>query len=160
VIAAREHRRHGRSPRRALRARTRASARACAALLASSAAVAGCGGLKPPDLFIVQRSGSVPGASLTLLVNEEGGVHCNGGQEGKLEDPEIIKARYIQEQLKGPSSEHLSLPPGGESIFSYYVRDENGYVRFHDDSPRQPKVLRELQSLVLATAKNVCHLAQ
>ena len=36
------------------------------------------------------------------------------------------KARAIQEALKGPASEQLSLPAGGESVFSYFVRDENG----------------------------------
>ena len=128
--------------------------------LALALAVGACGGIKAPDLFIVQRSGSVPGAALTLLVNEEGGVHCNGGPEGKLADPAVLQARAIQECLKRPSSEHLALPPGRESIFSYFVRDENGSVRFHDDSPGQPKVLRELQAFVLATAQNVCHLAQ
>ena len=138
--------------------RRAAAALACALPLALAAG--GCGGIKAPDLFIVQRSGSAPGAALTLLVNEEGGVHCNGGRETKLADPAVIQARTIQENLKGPSSEHLSLPPGGESIFSYFVRDENGSVRFHDDSPRQPKVLRELQAFVLATAQNVCHLPQ
>jgi hypothetical protein len=136
--------------------RRAAAAVACALALAAG----GCGGIRAPDLFIVQRSGSAPGATLTLLVNEEGGVHCNGGPETKLADPAVIQARTIQENLKGPSSEHLALPPGGESIFSYFVRDENGSVRFHDDSPRQPKVLRELQAFVLATAQNVCHLPQ
>jgi hypothetical protein len=97
---------------------------------------------------------------LTLLVNEEGGVHCNGGPEGKLADPALLQARAIQEGLKGAASAHLSLPAGGESVFSYFVRDENGWVRFRDNSPRQPKVLRELQAFVLATAQNVCHLAQ
>src|SRR4029077_14247846 len=85
---------------------------------------------------------------------------CNGGPEGKLADPAVIQARTIQENLKGPSAEHLSLPAGRESIFSYFVRDENGSVSFHDDSPGQPKVLRELQAFVLATAQNVCHLPQ
>jgi len=135
-----------------------ALAQACA--LAAALAAGGCGGIKSPDLFLVQRSGSAPGANLTLLVNEEGGVHCNGGAERKLTDPAVLQARDIQEALKGPASEHLSLPAGGESIFSYFVRDENGSVRFHDDSPRQPKVLREMQAFVLATAQNVCHLPQ
>ena len=44
------------------------------AALAACALLAGCGGITAPDLFIVQRSGSGPGAKLTLLVNEEGGV--------------------------------------------------------------------------------------
>ena len=136
------------------------AAPAIACALALALAAGGCGGIKAPDLFIVQRSGSLPGAALTLLVNEEGGVHCNGGPERKLADPAVLQARAIQEALKGPSSEHLSLPPGRESIFAYFVRDENGWVRFHDDSPGQPKVLRELQALVLATAQNVCHLTQ
>jgi hypothetical protein len=142
-----------------VRVRARVRRCACAAALACASGAAGCGGIKAPDLFLVQRSGSVPGAALTLLVNEEGGVHCNGGPEGKLADPDLIKARDISEQLKGPSAGRLSLPPGRESIFSYYVRDESGSVSFHDDSPRQPKVLRELQAFVLATAKGVCHLA-
>ena len=140
--------------------RARATAITLPWVLACALAAVGCGGIKAPDLFLVQRSGSTPAAALTLLVNEEGGVHCNGGPEGKLSDSALLQARAIQEGLKGPASEHLSLPPAGESVFSYFVRDENGSVRFHDNSPRQPKVLRELQAFVLATAQNVCHLAQ
>ena len=47
-----------------------------AAVIAAIAVLAGCGGVKAADLFIVHRSGSTEHASLTLLVNEEGGVHC------------------------------------------------------------------------------------
>ncbi len=65
-----------------------------------------------PDLFIVYRSGSVPGAKLTMLVNEEGVVHCNGGAAHHLSDPQIIEARTIQEDLEEPASEHESLPAG------------------------------------------------
>jgi hypothetical protein len=138
----------------------RRPAAAGATALACALVAIGCGGIKAPDLFLVQRNGPALGDTLTLLVNEEGGVHCNGGPEGKLADPAVLQARTIQEGLKGPASAHLSLPAGGESVFSYFVRDENGWVRFHDNSPRQPKVLRELQSFVLATAQNVCHVAQ
>jgi len=97
---------------------------------------------------------------LSLLVNEEGGVRCNGGPEVKLGDSALLEARAIQEALKGPASEHLSLPPGRESVFGYYVRDEHGSLGFHDNSPRQPKVLRDLQAFVLATAQRVCRLPQ
>ncbi len=131
-----------------------------AGALACALAAGGCGGIRAPDLFIVQRSGGTAGSPLTLLVNEEGGVHCNGGPERKLSDSALLQARAIQEALKDPASSHLSLPPGRESVFGYYVRDENGSVSFHDDSPRQPKVLRELQAFVLATAQGVCHLPQ
>lgn len=133
--------------------------RAVVALLAVATLAAGCGGLKAPDLFIVQRYGAVPGARLTLLVNEEGGAHCNGGPTVKLSDSQLIEARAIQEDLHGPASAHLSLPARPGSVLSYEVRDESGTVRFSDDSLRAPAVLRRLALFVLQTAQRVCHLA-
>jgi hypothetical protein len=136
---------------------------AVAGLLCAAMLTAGCGGIQAPDLFIVKRSGSGPGARLTLLVNEEGGVHCNGeptrlGKTPKLSDSQLVQARAIQEALHDPASRHLSLSPGPGSVFSYYVRDENGTVRFSDNSPSQPHVLRQLQLFVLQAAQQVCHL--
>jgi hypothetical protein len=120
--------------------------------------LAACGGIRAPDLFIVQRGGNVAGARLTLLVNEEGGVHCNGGPTLKLSAPQLIEARSIQEDLRGPASKHTSLPAGGQAVLSYYLRDENGTVQFSDDSPRQPSVFRRLAAFVLQTAQTVCRL--
>ncbi len=118
----------------------------------------GCGGITAPDLFVVQRTGAVPGANLTLLVNEEGGVHCNGGPSLKLGDPQLVQARAIQEELASPTSKRISLPPRAGSVLSYYVRDEGGSVRFADNSSAQPKVFRNLALFVLQTAQQVCHL--
>jgi hypothetical protein len=129
--------------------------------LAALILVAGCGGVAAPDLFVVSRTGSTPQARLTLLVNEEGGVTCNGrAAQQKLGDPQIVKAREIQEELLKPSSSHLSLPPRPRSVLSYYVRDESGDVRFSDNSAGQPAVLRKLQLFVLQTAQEICHLAE
>ncbi len=123
--------------------------------------IAGCGaGVKAADLFVVERSGIAPGARLTLLVDEEGGVRCNGGSERKLSDPQIIQARAIQEELKEPAERDLYLPPRLASVLSYRVRDENGTVRFADNSARQPKVLRNLALFVLQVAESVCRLPQ
>jgi hypothetical protein len=124
-----------------------------------------CGGVTAPDLFIVQRSGSGAGAKLTLLVNEEGRVHCNGvsarnGHKLKLSDSGLVQARAIQEDLKEPASEDLSLPPAPGSVLSYSVRDESGTVRFSDNSTGRPKVLRELVLFVLRTAQRVCGLPE
>ncbi len=119
---------------------------------------AGCGGITAPDLFIVQRTGSVPGAALTLLVNEEGVVQCNGGPHVRLSDPALVQARAIQEDLKGAASKHTSLPARAGSVLSYYVRDEDGSVHFADNSQAQPKVLRNLALFVLQTAQQLCHL--
>lgn len=130
-----------------------------------AATLAACGGIKAPDLFIVQRSGSGPHARLTLLVNEEGGVHCNGsahadGHALKLSDAALVQARAIQEELQEPSSKHTTLAPGPRSVLAYFVRDENGWVRFFDDSAHQPKVFRQLALFVLQTAQGVCGLPE
>jgi hypothetical protein len=135
--------------------------RAAAALCVLAAlALCGCGGVRAADLFIVQRTGAGPQAPLTLLVNEEGGVHCNGGHTLKLSDPQIVNARAIQEELHDPASRHLSLPAQPGSVLSYYVRDVDGTVRFSDNSASQPAVLRQLALFVLQTAQQVCHLPQ
>ncbi len=121
--------------------------------------VAGCGGgVQAADLFIVDRSGSAPQTRLTLLVNEEGKVNCNGGPTHELSDPQIVKARAIQEELQKPASEHVSLPARAGSVFSYYMRDENGTLRFADNSAGQSKWMRELQLFVTETAQQVCHI--
>jgi hypothetical protein len=112
------------------------------------------------DLFIVYRTGSVPGAKLTMLVNEEGVVHCNAGAAHHLSDPQIIEARTIQEDLEGAASQHESLPAQPGSVLSYYMRDANGSVRFSDDSLHQPAAMRKLAGFVLSVAQGVCGLPQ
>ena len=132
--------------------------RAAAVLAVATVVLAGgCGGIQAPDLFIVQRSGSVAGARLTLLVNEEGGVSCNGGATLKLSDPALVQARAIQEELL-ELAPHISLPARPGSVLAYYVRDEHGSVRFADNSAGQPKVLHSLALFVLQTAQQICHL--
>jgi len=129
-------------------------------VIAAASVFAGCGGIKAPDLFIVERTGTVAGARLTLVVNEEGGVHCNGSRSGtlKLSDPQLVEARALQEELQDLASEHATLAPGARSVLSYYVREESGTVRFSDTSPGQPHVLRRLALFVLQASQQVCHL--
>ncbi|HWY17601.1 MAG TPA: hypothetical protein VNY27_02690 [Solirubrobacteraceae bacterium] len=127
-------------------------------LLALAIVLAGCAGVKPPDLFVVERSG--PGGRLTLLIDEQGGLRCNGAREPALSDPQLIQARALQEELRTPASEHLSLPPRPGSVFAYRVRDESGSASFADDSSAQPKVLRNLALFVLQVAQQDCHLPE
>jgi hypothetical protein len=122
--------------------------------------LAGCAGIKSPDLFLVMRTGSGSHAHLTMLVNEEGGIRCNGSKERKLADLQIVKARQIQEELQEPSSAHLSLAARPGSVLEYHVRDEKGEVRFADNSAGQPKVLRELELFVVQAAQQVCGLPE
>jgi len=140
------------------------------ALLALSA-LGGCGeSVVLPDLLVVQRSGGVAGAKLTILVNEGGGVRCyqgsatsaypaNAARLGptrQLSDPQLVLARGITEELQEPSAKHLSLPPRPGSVFSYYVRDAEGTVRFADNSGGQPSVLRHLAYFVLEVQQKLC----
>ena len=142
----------------------RARAVALAGALAAGA-LGGCGGIKAPDLFLVQRTGGGRSENLTLLVNEEGGVSCNGvarrnGRPLKLADRQLVQARAIQEELQEPAARHTALAPGPKPVLRYYVRDENGTVRFADDSAGQPKVFRQLALFVLQTAQDVCGLPE
>jgi hypothetical protein len=135
-----------------------------AAIASAALAATGCGGVLSPDLFIVYRSGATPGAKLTLLVNEEGVVHCNPDPAHPaphhLSDPQIIEARVIQEDLKDPASRRESFPAAKGSVLSYYVRDQDGTVAFADNSPGQPQVTRKLAAFVLSVAQGVCGLPQ
>jgi hypothetical protein len=130
-----------------------------AALLAGTLA-SGCGGVKAADLFLVQRTGSSPHARLTMLVNEEGGVHCNAGPLRHLSDRQLVIAKATQEELHDAASSDLVLPPRPGSVYRYSVRDENGTVQFSDNSLKQPSVLRQLQLFVVQTAQQVCHLPE
>ncbi|HEX5308388.1 MAG TPA: hypothetical protein VFW38_04835 [Solirubrobacteraceae bacterium] len=131
-----------------------------AVVLAPLVAMTGCGGVLSPDLFVLYRSGATPAAKLTLLVNEEGVVRCNGGQPHHLSDPQIIEARVIQEDLKEPASRRESFPAAKGSVLSYYVRDQDGAVSFADNSPGQPSVTRKLAAFALQVAQAVCGIPQ
>jgi hypothetical protein len=142
---------------------------AALAVVVGAALIAGCGGVLSPDLFIVYRTGSSPGAKLTMLVNEEGVVQCNPDPNNPnpthpaahhLSDPQVIEARTIQEDLHAPASRHESLPAAQGSVLDYYVRDQDGSVRFADNSPGQPAVTRKLALFVLSVAQGVCGLPQ
>ncbi len=122
-------------------------------------ALGGCGGVKAADLFILTRTGPTPGARLTLLINEEGGLRCNGGRTLSLSDPQLVQARALQEDLHDPATSHLVLAPRSGSVYSYSLRDIDGSVRFSDNSAGQPRVLRNLQLFVLQVAQQVCHLS-
>jgi hypothetical protein len=127
-------------------------------LLACAAVLTACSGVASPDLFVVERSGTVAGAPLTMVVSEEGVVHCNRGPAHRLSDPAVIEARTIAEELQRPASHHLSLPARAGSVYGYRVRDVNGSVSFADNSTGQPVVLEHLQLFTLQTAERVCRL--
>jgi hypothetical protein len=127
--------------------------------------LAGCaGGTPSADLFVVKRSGTVPGAKLTLLVSDGGFVRCNGGDEREITSAQLIDARAMLRDLEGeqdedgPIDKDVTLAPRANSIMRYEVRGEDGHVAFSDTSKGQPPVFYELAKFTRDVAKGACGL--
>ena len=132
---------------------------------AAALALAGCGGPGPADLFLVQRSGSIAGARLTLRITDDGGAFCNGGKRREITSAQLIEARALRTDLdgkkdedKGLAEQHLDLPPGRVTTLSYRVRSEGGTVAFSDTSARQPQAFYRLAKLTRDIARGPCGL--
>jgi hypothetical protein len=134
--------------------------RAAAALGALGAVAVGACGSEARDLFLVTRSGDVPGARLTLRVTDDGRASCNGKALIDITSAQLIAARETERDLAEPTRAHLRLAPGAQSVFSYRVRTEEGSAAWSDDSRRQPAVLYKLAKLTRDVAKGPCHLAR
>lgn len=112
----------------------RSAAVAVAVALALTGAVLGACGGRSPDLLLVQRTGSIPGAKLTLLVNDGGTVRCNGGADRRISEPQLLQARTIVRELEEDASRDRRFAPGPGSILRYRLRMETGSVEFSDTS--------------------------
>lgn len=128
-------------------------------------ALAGCGGGPPADLFVVTRSGDIPGARLVLRVTDDGRASCNGKDLVAIESADLIDARQIRRDLEGeeddevgPADEGLSLPPGPRAVLRYVVRGQDGTVSFSDTSAGQPQAFRDVAALTRRIAKGSCGL--
>ena len=133
--------------------------RAAALALAALAALAtsACGS-EARDLFLVTRSGGVPGARLTLRVTDDGRASCNGRPLVEITSAQLIAARESERDVEPAAKAQLRLAAGAEPVFSYRVRTEEGGVAWSDDSGRQPAVLFKLAKLTRDVAKGPCHL--
>jgi hypothetical protein len=128
--------------------------------VAAALALAGCGAsVGTPDLFLVTRTGAIPGARLTMLVNDGGYVTCDGRRH-QLPSDRLLDARELLRQMKPYAKQHLTLPPGGQSILRYRIRTEFGTLAFSDDSRGVPSKLYQLPLFVRDVAQRVCGLAR
>jgi hypothetical protein len=135
----------------------RAAAAGAAALVAGL--IAACG-VESPDLFVLTRDGSVPGARLQLLVNDGGTVRCNGGKQRRLPDPLLIQARELQRQIAEDARDHERYPPGRDGVFTYSVRSEDGTVSWADTSRPLPERYLKLAFLARKIAQGPCGLTR
>jgi hypothetical protein len=142
-------------PRVVRHGRSRGVAAVLAAL--ALAGTAGCGS-EARDLFLVTRSGDVPGAPLTLRVTDDGRASCNHRPLVEITSAQLVTAREVERDLEDPAKAQLRLASGTQPVFSYRVRTEEGGVAWSDDSARQPAVLFKLAKLTRDVAKGPCHL--
>lgn len=145
---------------------------AAAAATAAAALAAGCNAPRPADLFLVQRTGSIPGAKLTLRLTDDGGAFCNAGKRVELTSAQLISARAIRRDLDGGddsagndndkkalATKHINLPPaGGITSYQYKVRSQQGEVAFADTSKGQPDTFYKLAELTREIAVKDCKL--
>lgn len=137
---------------------------AAVALAVAAALAGGCGGGEATDVFLVTRSGSIPGARLTLRVTDDGRASCDRRALVDITSKDLIDARQARRDLEGednavgPADRGVRLPPGPQSILRYEVRAEAGTVAFSDTSRGQPPVFRELAALTRRIATGPCGL--
>ena len=126
------------------------------AVLAAAALLAtGCG-TPSADLFVVDRTGSLPGAKLTLRVGDGGTVRCDGGEERDIPSEDLLDARQLQKDLARYLDSRTKLEPRPGSVLRYRVTGEEGVASFADNSAGQPPVFARVVVFTRKIAKTVC----
>jgi hypothetical protein len=135
--------------------------RALAGFGAAAAALitAGCG-TRPDDLFVLARSGSIPGARLLLQVDDGGYVRCNRGKRIRMSDDQLLDAREIERELEPEAGEGVTLAPTRNTVLRYSIRMEAGIVRFADTSHGIDDDMRKAAAFARSVARGVCGLAR
>jgi hypothetical protein len=130
---------------------------AIAVAAAAVAGVAGGCGTPSPDLFVVNRTGTIPGATLVLRAIDDGTVVCNGKEHDGGSD-RLITARKLQRELAPLAERGLTVATTEQSVLRYRVRLEEGVITFPDTATRSRPVLARLVAYVRDVARNVCGL--
>ncbi len=130
------------------------------ALVAAAAVAAGCAQQTAPDVMLITRSGSIPGARLSLRITDDGRVSCNRGALVDVTDPQLIEARALSVNLAKAAKAHVHLAPRPRSTLSYTVRLEQGTLRFSDNSRGASTAMFQLAFLARRIARGPCRLAR
>jgi hypothetical protein len=132
--------------------RARAGAALAALTAVTAVALAACGG-PAADLFEVIRSGSIPGADVTLVPSGDGTVLC-GHRRRELPDKLLLTAENFD--FSYHASRHEALPSGPNPVYTYVVRTQDGTFSYSDDSPHLGPELRALAAWTYTVARTVC----
>jgi hypothetical protein len=127
-------------------------------MAAALAALGGCGlDVQLPDLFLLTRTGQ--DSKLTLLVNDSGAVHCNGGKQKMLSSSMLIQARALSDSLAADAKHNLHLPIAADSTYSYTIKLQQGTIRFSDRDTAGRKTLAQAELFTIQAAQQVCGLS-
>jgi hypothetical protein len=127
------------------------------ALLALALVLVGCG-QPSADLFVVNRSGSIPGAKLELRVTDDGHVSCNGGPLREITSKQLINARVAARALTKPAQKGLNLPAKPGSTLDYAFTIDGDTTRFADNAAGQSSDMYKAALLVREIAQGACQL--
>jgi hypothetical protein len=122
--------------------------------VALATVLVGCGS-RPPDLFVVQRSGADRNANVELLVSDGGSVECNG-HEHPLDAERLLTARQLVRDLSPQAELAIALPKGPGTELSYRVTMEAGTIAFSDRSPGIPSTFQRLAAFTKDVTERVC----
>jgi hypothetical protein len=126
-------------------------------LTACALIVSGCGfDVQLQDLFLLTRTGQ--GTKLTLLVNDDGSVSCNGGKSKMLSNSMLITARDLADSLGGDASHNLDLRPRPGTIYRYKIKLEQGTIQFSDRDTAHYPNLAQAELFTVEAAQQVCGL--
>ena len=117
--------------------------------------LAGCGSA-PADLFVVNRTGSGANARLTLLVQDDGYVVCDGGKARAISNARLLDARRLARDLAPQAQLHVQLPPGKGAVLAYRVRLQAGTISFSDTSRPLPGAFARLTAFTADVSESVC----
>jgi hypothetical protein len=127
---------------------------AAAALLAT---LAGACGTPSADLFVVDRSGDLPGAKLNLVVGDGGAVECDGA-ERQITSAQLLDARELADDLAPLLDDGTTLPPAAGSLLRFRVTGREGTVEFSDSSPGLRPEFARVIAFTRTVAKEACGL--
>ena len=121
-------------------------------------ALAACGlNVRSPDLFLLKRTGQ--GQTMTLLVNDDGTIRCNGGKPKQLSDKQLLVARDLANSLNNDAKAKLQIAAGlPGSVDFYTVTVPNGKVTFPDTAGRSHSELAQAELFAVQAAQSPCGL--
>ncbi len=126
--------------------------------LVAAVALAGCGlNVQSPDLFLLKRTGE--GKTLTLLVNDDGTIRCNGGAPKELSDPMLLQARALADSLDKDAKAKLQIATAARGSVNFYtVKLKDGTITFPDTAAASHQELAQAELFAVQAEQGPCGL--